>query len=63
MKKNKFQEMSIAELKRMLVDNFRIIAGELVKKSLGNLKNTSSIRSLKKDNARILTVLNSKNKK
>ena len=63
MTKNKFKDMSIADLRKLLADNRSIIISDCVKKCLGNLKNTANIRLLKRDNARILTILNSKNDK
>lgn len=63
MTKNKFKDMSIADLRKLLADNRSIIISDVVKKGLGNLKNTANIRLLKRDNARILTILNSKNDK
>ena len=63
MTKNKFKDMSIADLRKLLADNRSIIISDFVKKGLGNLKNTANIRLLKRDNARILTILNSKNDK
>lgn len=63
MKKNSFADMSVADLKKLFSDNLAVIISDSVKKSLGNLKNTANIRLLKRDNARILTILNSKNKK
>ena len=63
MTKNKFKDMSIADLRKLLADNRSIIISDVVKKGLGNLKNKANIRLLKRDNARILTILNSKNDK
>ena len=63
MTKNKFKDMSIADLRKLLADNRSIIISDVVKKGLGNLKNTANIRLLKRDNARILTILNGKNDK
>ena len=63
MVKSKFKEMSVTELRRLLIDNRGVIISDIVKKSLGNLKNTANIRLLKRDNARILTILNGKNRK
>ena len=63
MTKNKFKDMSIADLRKLLADNRSIIISDVVKKGLGNLKNTANIRLLKRDNARILTILNGKNRK
>ena len=63
MTKNKFKDMSIADLRKLLADNRSIIISDFVKKGLGNLKNTANIRLLKRDNARILTILNGKNDK
>ena len=63
MAKNKLNEMSVTELRKLFVDNRNAIISDVVKKSLGNLKNTANIRLLKRDNARILTILNGKNNK
>lgn len=63
MVKNKLNEMSVADLRKLFVDNSNVIIGDVVKKSLSNLKNTANIRLLKRDNARILTILNGKNNK
>ena len=63
MTKNKFKEMSVADLRKLLFDNRNAIISDVIKKGLGNLKNTANIRLLKSDNARILTILNSKNSK
>ena len=63
MAKNKLNEMSVAELRKLFVDNRNAIISDVVKKSLGNLKNTANIRLLKRDNARILTILIGKNSK
>lgn len=63
MAKNKLNEMSVAELRKLFVDNRNAIISDVVKKSLGNLKNTANIRLLKRDNARILTILIGENSK
>lgn len=63
MAKNKLNEMSVTELRKLFVDNRNAIISDVVKKSLGNLKNTANIRLLKRDNARILTILIGKNSK
>ena len=63
MKKNSFADMSVADLKKLFSDNLAVIISDSVKKSLGNLKNTANIRLLKRDNARILTILIGKNSK
>ena len=63
MVRNKFKEMSIVDLKNLLSNNRVAITEDCIKKSLGNLKNTSNIRLLRRDNARILTILKGKNGK
>ena len=63
MAKNKLNEMSVTELRKLFVDNRNAIISDVVKKSLGNLKNTANIRLLRRDNARILTILIGKNSK
>lgn len=63
MVRNKFKEMSIVDLKNLLSNNRIAITEDCIKKSLGNLKNTSNIRLLRRDNARILTILKGKNGK
>ena len=63
MAKDKLNEMSVTELRKLFVDNRNAIISDVVKKSLGNLKNTANIRLLKRDNARILTILIGKNSK
>ena len=63
MAKDKLNEMSVTELRKLFVDNRNAIISDVVKKSLGNLKNTANISLLKRDNARILTILIGKNSK
>ena len=63
MAKDKLNEMSVTELRKLFVDNRNAIISDVVKKSLGNLKNTANIRLLRRDNARILTILIGKNSK
>ena len=46
------------ELLKLLAENKKKIQDIQFKEAVGNTKNTSEIRALKKDNARILTCLN-----
>lgn len=55
-----YKNMSVVEIKNKIAENYAKIIGYVVQKNNGTLKNTALIKLLKKENARMLTVLNCK---
>ena len=55
-----YKNMSVVEIKNKIAENRAKIIGYVVQKNNGTLKNTALIKLLKKENARMLTVLNCK---
>ena len=60
MKAKVLREMSEEELKKQYNDNLDALYKLRIQKSLGQLENKKKIYILKKDNARILTILKEK---
>lgn len=60
MKAKVLREMSVEELKKQYNDNLDALYKLRIQKSLGQLENKKKIYILKKDNARILTILKEK---
>ena len=55
-----YKNMSVVELNGKIAENRAKIIGYVVQKNNGTLKNTALIKLLKKENARMLTLLNCK---
>ena len=55
-----YKNMSAVEIKSKIAENRAKIIGYVVQKNNGTLKNTALIKLLKKENARMLTAVNSK---
>lgn len=60
MKAKILREMSEEELKKQYNDNLDALYKLRIQKSLGQMENKKKIYNLKKDNARILTILKEK---
>ena len=58
MKASKLKELTIQELEQKLIESREKLFQLRLDNNSGQLKNTSQIRQLKKDIARILTVMN-----